>query len=160
MLDPAACAAMAIGTPRAAMSALIDLNRLLTERGFRRSSPDDPNIVQEKQDEEPAGAVASGSAPAQHAVRFPKASWDEPDGPRDGARPTHSPASCWRPPASRRGSMTMTSADLLPAAVLKRKAVVYVRQPTQAQVQSNLESQRRQYSSSTSRGGAASATSR
>src|ERR1700684_3462245 len=39
----------------------------------------------------------------------------------------------------------MTSADLLPAAVLKRKAVVYVRQSTQAQVQINLESQRRQY---------------
>jgi excisionase family DNA binding protein len=39
----------------------------------------------------------------------------------------------------------MTNADLLPAAVLKRKAVVYVRQSTQAQVQGNLESQRRQY---------------
>ena len=39
----------------------------------------------------------------------------------------------------------MTTADLLPAAVLKRKAVVYVRQSTQAQVQANLESQRRQY---------------
>jgi excisionase family DNA binding protein len=39
----------------------------------------------------------------------------------------------------------MTSADLLPAAVLKRKAVVYVRQSTQTQVQINLESQRRQY---------------
>ena len=39
----------------------------------------------------------------------------------------------------------MTSADLLPTAVLQRKAVVYVRQSTQAQVQSNLESQRRQY---------------
>jgi DNA invertase Pin-like site-specific DNA recombinase len=39
----------------------------------------------------------------------------------------------------------MTSTDLLPAAVLKRKAVVYVRQSTQAQVQTNLESQRRQY---------------
>jgi hypothetical protein len=90
MLDPAACATIAIGTPRVATSALIDLNRLLTERGFRRSFPDDPNIVQEKQDEEPAsaGAVASGSAPTQHAVRFPKASWDEPDGARDGARPT------------------------------------------------------------------------
>ena len=42
-------------------------------------------------------------------------------------------------------SATMTDADLLPAAVLKRKAVVYVRQSTQAQVQGNLESQRRQY---------------
>jgi DNA invertase Pin-like site-specific DNA recombinase len=39
----------------------------------------------------------------------------------------------------------MTSADLLPAAVLRRKAVVYVRQSSQAQVQTNLESQRRQY---------------
>jgi DNA invertase Pin-like site-specific DNA recombinase len=39
----------------------------------------------------------------------------------------------------------MTSADLLPAEVLRRKAVVYVRQSTQAQVQTNLESQRRQY---------------
>jgi DNA invertase Pin-like site-specific DNA recombinase len=41
--------------------------------------------------------------------------------------------------------VTTTNADLLPAAVLKRKAVVYVRQSTQAQVQTNLESQRRQY---------------
>jgi excisionase family DNA binding protein len=39
----------------------------------------------------------------------------------------------------------MPSAELLPAAVLKRKAVVYIRQSTQAQVQTNLESQRRQY---------------
>ncbi|MEF2554452.1 recombinase family protein [Aurantimonas sp. A2-1-M11] len=39
----------------------------------------------------------------------------------------------------------MTSSDHLPVAVLKRKAVVYVRQSTQAQVQTNLESQRRQY---------------
>jgi excisionase family DNA binding protein len=39
----------------------------------------------------------------------------------------------------------MTNAELLPATVLKRKAVVYVRQSTQAQVQLNLESQRRQY---------------
>src|SRR5690242_8972639 len=41
--------------------------------------------------------------------------------------------------------MTMTSTEPLPAAVLTRKAVVYIRQSTQAQVQSNLESQRRQY---------------
>src|SRR3954451_8683198 len=41
--------------------------------------------------------------------------------------------------------MTMTGADLLPASVLKRKAVVYVRQSTPAQVQFNLESQRQQY---------------
>ena len=39
----------------------------------------------------------------------------------------------------------MTSTDLLRPTVLRRKAVVYVRQSTQAQVQINLESQRRQY---------------
>ncbi|MGC8550926.1 MAG: recombinase family protein [Acidobacteriaceae bacterium] len=39
----------------------------------------------------------------------------------------------------------MKTAELLPAVVLQRKAVVYVRQSTQAQVQMNLESQRRQY---------------
>jgi excisionase family DNA binding protein len=39
----------------------------------------------------------------------------------------------------------MTSAELIPAAVLKRKAVVYVRQSTQTQVMVNLESKRRQY---------------
>lgn len=39
----------------------------------------------------------------------------------------------------------MTSADLLPSTVLQRKAVVYVRQSSQSQVMTNLESQRRQY---------------
>ena len=39
----------------------------------------------------------------------------------------------------------MTNADPLPPAVLSRKAVVYVRQSTQTQVQVHLESQRRQY---------------
>jgi DNA invertase Pin-like site-specific DNA recombinase len=39
----------------------------------------------------------------------------------------------------------MTSSELIPAAVLNRKAVVYVRQSTPSQVMTNLESQRRQY---------------
>ena len=39
----------------------------------------------------------------------------------------------------------MTSAEPLPAAILKRTAVVYVRQSTQSQVMNNLESKRRQY---------------
>ena len=39
----------------------------------------------------------------------------------------------------------MTGADLLPATGSERKAVVYVRQSTQTQVQTDLESQRRQY---------------
>ena len=39
----------------------------------------------------------------------------------------------------------MTSVELIPPHLLKRKAVVYVRQSTQSQVMTNLESQRRQY---------------
>jgi len=39
----------------------------------------------------------------------------------------------------------MTAADALPASVLRRRAVVYVRQSSQSQVQTNLESKRRQY---------------
>src|SRR5690242_9848418 len=39
----------------------------------------------------------------------------------------------------------MTDGEVLPPAILKRKAVVYVRQSTQAQVQLHIESQRRQY---------------
>ena len=39
----------------------------------------------------------------------------------------------------------MMDGEILPAALLKRKAVVYIRQSTQVQVQVNLESQRRQY---------------
>jgi DNA invertase Pin-like site-specific DNA recombinase len=39
----------------------------------------------------------------------------------------------------------MTSPEPIPPAILKRKAVVYVRQSSQSQVQTNLESKRRQY---------------
>ena len=39
----------------------------------------------------------------------------------------------------------MTGGDALPPAILQRKAVVYVRQSTQAQVETNLEGRRRQY---------------
>ena len=39
----------------------------------------------------------------------------------------------------------MTNAEQLPAEVLRRKAIVYVRQSTQTQVQNNLEGKRRQY---------------
>src|SRR3954453_24022206 len=39
----------------------------------------------------------------------------------------------------------MTGGDALPPAILQRMAVVYVRQSTQAQVETNLEGRRRQY---------------
>lgn len=39
----------------------------------------------------------------------------------------------------------MMDGEILPPALLKRKAAVYIRQSIQVQVQVNLESQRRQY---------------
>jgi excisionase family DNA binding protein len=39
----------------------------------------------------------------------------------------------------------MTSGDVLPPAILQRKAVVYVRQSTQSQIETNTEGRRRQY---------------
>src|SRR5271166_541927 len=89
MLDPAACAGMTSGAPRVSLSALADLHHLLTERGFRRNSPGDSTIVQEEQDETPAGADAASRrpAPAQYSARFRKAPGDQLVGPTDGARP-------------------------------------------------------------------------
>jgi len=62
---------MTLGAPRVAVSALAELHQLLSERGFRRSSRDDP-IVQEEQYEEPAraGSTIREPAPAQHSIRF------------------------------------------------------------------------------------------
>ena len=72
MLDPAACAGMALGAPRVTLAALAELHQLLTERGFRRSSRDDPTIIQEQQHEEFArvGGAIRGATPTQHSVRF------------------------------------------------------------------------------------------
>jgi hypothetical protein len=93
MLDPAACAGMALGTPRVSISALGELHQLLIEHGIRRSSSDDPTIVQEGQDEKPADTgAASSAAPAQYPVRFRKAPGDQPLGPTDGTRPADPPA--------------------------------------------------------------------
>jgi hypothetical protein len=89
MLDPAACAGMALGAPRVMLAALAELHQLLTERGFRRSSGDDPIIVQEEQHEElaRAGGAIGGPPPAQHPIRFGRASRDDPLGAPGGARP-------------------------------------------------------------------------
>src|SRR5229473_1583389 len=93
MLDPVACAGMGFGAPRVAVSALVELHHLLIEGGFRRSSGDDPTIVQGEQDEKPAdtGAATRSPAPAQHSVRLRKASGDEPLGAQHGARPVDRP---------------------------------------------------------------------
>jgi hypothetical protein len=70
MLDPAGCAGMAIGAPRVAISALVDLHHLLIERGFRRSCLDDPTIVQEERDEKPADTGTTTRGPRQLSMPF------------------------------------------------------------------------------------------
>src|SRR5512147_2501919 len=91
---------MAMGSPRVAISALVELHQLLIESGFRSSSRDDPTIVQEEQDEQPADSAVPGAttslAPTQHAVRLRKDSGNEPHGAQHGARPAG------QPPAGRR----------------------------------------------------------
>jgi hypothetical protein len=86
MLDPIACAGMVIGAPHVSVSALADLHHLLIDGGFRRSSLDGSNIVQEKQDEAPAdtNAAIDIPTPAQHGVRRHKPSGHEPIGTRHG----------------------------------------------------------------------------
>jgi len=93
MLDPAACAGMALGAPRVTIAALDELHRLLIESGFRRSSLNDSTIVQEEQDEEPTDTSTAihSPTPAQHSVRFRKASGDEPLGAQHGAGATGQP---------------------------------------------------------------------
>ena len=62
MLDPVACAGMAMGAPRVSLAALIDLHRLLVAARFRRSSADDVTVVQEEQDE-----AVTDRTPGPHA---------------------------------------------------------------------------------------------
>jgi hypothetical protein len=92
MLDPIACAGMVIGTPRVAVSALVDLHQLLIGRGFRGSSVVDSRIVKEEQNEQFA-KVGSANANAeqdpsstQPRVQFHPVSIDEPDGTEEGDR--------------------------------------------------------------------------
>jgi hypothetical protein len=84
MLDPVACAGMAIGAPRVALAALTDLHLLLIAQGFRRSSADGANAVREEQDEAVTTEADPGPAPARPGARCPEAPRAEPDRARQG----------------------------------------------------------------------------
>jgi len=92
MLDPAACAGMEIGAPRVAVEALIELDHLLVERGFRRSSLGDFRIAMEEQNEQFAEAASDNAGtgrnptPAQHHVRFRQAAEHRHVGSRESDR--------------------------------------------------------------------------
>lgn len=88
MLDPVACAGMEMGTPQLTVDALITLQRLLTEGGFTRSSPDDATIVRKKRHEKTLDADAAGTSPApvQHGLRLREAADDQPSRARHDGR--------------------------------------------------------------------------
>ena len=143
MLDPVVCAGMTIGPPRVDLAALVELQRLLIDAD-PHSSRSDAAIVREE-------AMKNLKLPAPVAGPADEACCSTPDGleglgslERDKVVLALAQILMQAAGLASR-SLTMTSADLLPATVLKRKAVVYVRQSTQSQVMTNLESQRRQY---------------
>jgi hypothetical protein len=105
------------------VSALVELHQLLIERGFRRSSLDDPTIVKRSKRSKmrslPTSALIS-AAPRSSAFRSTRqgfGGW----APRTAAQ--CSPAG-HLPIGGGPESVTTTSADLPPATVPKRKAVV------------------------------------
>jgi DNA invertase Pin-like site-specific DNA recombinase len=143
MLDPVICAGMTIGEPRVDLAALVESKRLLIGLATPAHSQSDVGIVREK-------AMKSLRLPVPAPSRQMKLLFDK--NRLDGVAPAERnkiisvlvKSSCRRPACGSR-SLKMTSAEVIPAVVLKRKAVMYVRQSTQSQVMTNLESKRRQY---------------
>jgi hypothetical protein len=93
MLDPIACAGMTFGAPRVAVTTLVELHRLLVERGFRASSVVDSRIVKEEQNAPQFPKVVStvaraepDSSSTQPRIKFHPASGDDPDGASEGDR--------------------------------------------------------------------------
>ncbi|MER8633379.1 hypothetical protein NKH55_27060 [Mesorhizobium opportunistum] len=74
MIDPVACAAMDLGSPRVSLAALLELHKLLIERRFRRGSPDGFTIA-EAQHENPAtpDTISRSRSPTQLAARLAEA---------------------------------------------------------------------------------------
>lgn len=111
------------------MAALTDLAALLVARAVPRSScTDDPRPAE------------SGDAPAHR---------HEQAATTDRARAAQGADAAGAPTAARqrrRGAgRTPTSAETLPEALQKRKAIMNAGQSTERQVLTNLESKRRQY---------------
>jgi hypothetical protein len=67
MLDASACVGMEIGTPRASLAALQDLDDLLKRRGLRRSCSGDIAPGEEQPDARPADEAFATSTTADRA---------------------------------------------------------------------------------------------
>ena len=99
MLDPVACASMELGEPRVTVAALRDLHQLLIERGLRRKSPNDSNIVREKRNEysvKDSSCNTVHAAPDDHDVRRSGAVRDERGTAHAGPRTSNQPANAGR----------------------------------------------------------------
>ena len=100
MLDPASCAGMEIGAPRASVAALAALHQVLVGQGFRRSSSDDGTVNEEEHNEVVACSPHRGSGrrtPRRAAHSRPGA------GPHGGvAGASRQPAQDRRAPAASR----------------------------------------------------------
>lgn len=72
MLDRAFCADMEMGEPRVAVIGLVELHRLLTERGFRQTSRGGLTAIQEARHEgfTTTADITSADPAAEHAVRY------------------------------------------------------------------------------------------
>ena len=72
MLDRALCADMDMGEPRVAVIGLVELHKLLTQRGFRQTSTDGLTTIQEARHEGTTTTLdATDVDPAvEHAARY------------------------------------------------------------------------------------------
>ena len=72
MLDRAFCADMEMGEPQVSVAGLIELNRLLTERGFRHTSTDGLTAIQEARHEgiTTTGDITNADPATVHTIRY------------------------------------------------------------------------------------------
>jgi len=81
MLDRATCAAMTLGEPQVSLQALMDLDRVLKDRGLRQVSSDDATVIEEACDESTtAPRYRKTTLPAQHDVGNTRVDADEHGG--------------------------------------------------------------------------------
>lgn len=137
MLDVGTCAAMTIGPARAAIFALVELRSALEALAFDRSGS--PVGEQKRSDESPTASTkptrVTAPAPRPRAYRSrPERAAGDPSRARRAAARSPPNKISERRIAMKRGE--------LPASVLDRRAIVYVRQSTLIQVEENVESQR------------------
>jgi len=93
VLDRAFCAGMAMGEPRVAVTGLVELHRLLTDRGFRQTSSDGLTAIQEAPYEGITTTldVTDAGPSVEHAARYATDSRPDRRGTKHGRRQVGDP---------------------------------------------------------------------